>query len=141
MERILEAAPDRTHPDVAPFWDGIAEREIRIPRCSQCGSWVWYPKGFCPACQCTELVWTVTPGQGTLFTYTVVFRSFIPGDHTTPYAVGLLSLAGALGVRLVGKVEAEPELLRIGLPLIVDFRPEAGGLAPVFIPGETSSVL
>lgn len=117
-----------------PFWDAVAEERLALPRCVDCGRWVWYPLPRCPGCAGGRLEWTALRGTGTLFTFTIVHRSFLPGvEVTAPFAVGLVELDGAPGPRLVADVDAPPERVRIGMRLRVRFEAVAGGRRrPVF---------
>jgi uncharacterized OB-fold protein len=53
------------------FWDGTAEGRIDLPRCTQCGLVVWYPRAICPDCHSDALVWETMAGTGTVYSFTV----------------------------------------------------------------------
>lgn len=89
----------------APFWDAIASGSIRLPRCSACGRWQWYPTAAGPDCADAEFVWTEVAKTGTLHTFTRVQRAFLPGGQAdVPFVVGFVELDGVDGVRLVANV-------------------------------------
>jgi uncharacterized protein len=116
-----------------PFWDAVAEERLALPRCHECGCWVWYPAPGCPSCAGTRFEWTNLSGTGSLFTFTVVHRPFLPGTSLKePFVVGLVELDGAAGVRLVADVDVDPDRVRIGMRLHVRFESARGRRRPVF---------
>ena len=44
-------------PDDAPFWEAAAEGRLVLPRCRACGTYVWYPRTFCPDCRTFGVDW------------------------------------------------------------------------------------
>jgi uncharacterized protein len=123
-----------------PFWDGVARGRLELPRCRDCGRWVWYPADRCPGCGRLGLDWTPIAGTGTVFTFTVVHRSFIsPAPLDRPFAVGLVELDEAPGVRLVGLLGGDPGAVGIGTAVRVAFIEGSGRRLPVWIPEAAAS--
>jgi uncharacterized OB-fold protein len=124
-----------------PFWDGAAKDLLMMPLCQSCGRAVWYPAPRCPACASEKVEWKALAGTGTLFSYTVVHRSFFPAlTLSRPFVVGLVELEGAAGARLVADVDADPEHVKVGVQLRVRFDDIGGVRRPVFEPvGATAS--
>ena len=121
-----------------PFWDAAARGSLALPRCRDCGRAVWYPAPRCPGCSGARLEWTPVAGTGSLFTYTVVHRSFLAGvEVTEPFVAGLVELDGAPGARLAAALDVAPERVRIGMRLRVRFDAAGDGWRrPVFEPAE-----
>lgn len=117
--------PDLAWEPTRPFWEAAARGEVVIPRCAGCAAWIWYPQPRCPGCGGQELAWTAISGRGTLFSWAVVRRVFVPAfAGEVPYVTGLVSLAEDPAVRLVTRlVDCSPESLRVDLPVRVVFRP------------------
>jgi uncharacterized OB-fold protein len=133
--------PDVAWPVGAGFWEGAAEGELRIPRCTACETWVWYPKPECPACGGTEMPWTATSGRATLYSWAVVRHVFLPAfADVVPYVTALAALDDDPAVRIATRVLADPDELRAGMALGVVFRPlrfstvEGEVTAPMFEP-------
>jgi uncharacterized protein len=105
-----------------PFWDGVAAGELRLPRCSACQSWQWYPLSGTPHCGGATIDWTPVRPLGTIFTFTVVRRPFLPGASKTdvPIVSIIVELDDSPGLRLVGRLAdgIEP---RIGMRVIGEF--------------------
>jgi uncharacterized OB-fold protein len=134
--------PETMHlPDVEwevtrPFWEGCRARELRLPRCV-CGQYVWYPQPRCPACRGERIDWVAVSGRATLFTWTTVYRSFVPGHQArVPYTTALVELIEDPQLRLATFLAGIADVrLRLGLPLQVDFEEIDGGIVlPVFRP-------
>lgn len=115
--------PDVDDPLVAPFFAGAARGELVVPRCDACARLVWYPEARCPVCD-GSLSWTPVSGRGTLFTWVVVRRAFLPAfEDKVPFVTGLVALDEDPEVRIVGYVDGDPAELRADMPVTVDFRP------------------
>jgi hypothetical protein len=116
--------PDVDDELTAGYFTGAAEGELRIPRCAACARWCWYPEAACPACG-GALVWTATSGRGTLFSWVVVERAFLPAfAEMVPFVTALVALGEDPAVRVVTLVvDADPAALRVDLPMAVEFRP------------------
>ena len=76
----------------------------------------WPPRLGCPYCGSGDAAMGTRP-RGKLFSWTIVHRSQTPGfEAETPYAVVLVPLDDAKGVRMVGNLVACPlDRLRAGL--------------------------
>ncbi len=109
--------------DTRPFWDACRRRQLAIQRCAECGTHRHLPSPVCWKCRSFAHAWDVVSGRGTVFTYAVVHRAFLPelAAHV-PYTLVVVALDDAPGVRLVSNlVDAEPGELRVGLPVEVVF--------------------
>ncbi len=116
--------PDVDDPVTAPYFAGAAQGELLIPRCESCGRYVWYPQEVCPL-DGGELVWTPVSGRGTLFTWAVVRRAFLPAfEDRVPFVTGLVALVEDPAVRLCTYiVDTPPDDLVADAPVEVAFRP------------------
>lgn len=110
-------------PVTQPFWDGLAEHEIRIQQCDDCGAWVFYPRSHCHRCLSDRLTWRVVSGAATLYSFTIARQPTAPffADEV-PQRLAVVELAE--GVRLtstlVGMADAD---IRIGMVLKPVFDP------------------
>ena len=125
----------RTQPPVTvltePYWDGCRLGELRLQQCTACGKHQFYPRTVCSHCDGRELKWVVAEGQGTVASFTVVRRG-ISKAYDAPYVVALIDLVE--GVRMMsGIVDVDPDTVRIGDPVTVDFEAWSDELSlPVF---------
>ncbi|MEE4422956.1 Zn-ribbon domain-containing OB-fold protein [Streptomyces bugieae] len=107
-----------------PYWEAAAEGRLLLRRCRAegCGRAHHYPREFCPYCWSEDVDWEPAAGRGTLYTWSVVHRNDLPpfGDRV-PYVAAVVALAE--GPRMMTEIVGCPEAdLRIGMPLVVDFR-------------------
>jgi uncharacterized protein len=115
-----------------PFWDAVADRRLVVPRCSICGRWQWYPPAAGTDCAGGQLVWEDVASRGSIYSFTTVHRSFLPGGRErVPYTVGLVDLDGVDGPRLVANLDSETDW-RVGDRVEVAFVPVGERLHPCF---------
>jgi uncharacterized protein len=109
---------DGDDPELAPFFAGCRAGELRIPHCTRCGAWNWYPRLDCRTCA-GELRWTPVSGRARLFTWTVVHRAFLDDfKDRVPYLTALVELEEDPLLRLAALlVDVHPEELHLDLPL------------------------
>ena len=116
--------PDVDDPITAPFFAGAARGELVVTRCDTCGDYVWYPQGACPR-DGGSLTWTPVSGRGSLFTWAVVRRAFLPAfEDRVPFVTALVALKEDPAVRLCTYVvDVDPDDLVADAPVAVTFRP------------------
>ncbi len=105
--------------DSRPFWEGVAGGELRIQRCDDCAHAVFYPRSLCPHCASERLSWERASGRGAIYSYTVVHQAHGPFADQAPYVVALVQLDE--GVRMLTRIRAEPQSVRIGKRVHVVF--------------------
>jgi len=92
----------------APFWDGLADGAVRLPRCADCAQWVWPAQPRCPGCTSATLEWHDVRPNGRLYSWTRTWYPFVPARaEDLPYVVVLVELPAAGGVRLLGVYDGE----------------------------------
>ena len=123
--------PDVT-PETEPFWTAAAEGKLRLGHCPECGLTFFYPRAHCPDCL-AEAETVPSSGAGRIYSYSLPNQvSGWPEEHL-PLVVAYVALEE--GPRLVTNiVDCEPEEVRIGREVKVDFVPvEEDDIAiPVF---------
>jgi uncharacterized OB-fold protein len=129
--------PDTEDTLSAPFYEGAARGELRIPRCDTCGAYVWYPEPACPH-DGGALTWTKVSGRGTLFSWVVVRRAFLPAfDDIVPFVTALVALAEDRDVRVPTYiVDADAATLEPDADVEVVFR----DLSFSTVPGQSVTV-
>jgi uncharacterized OB-fold protein len=105
--------------DTAFFWAGTVAGELRVQRCGKCHVLRHPPGPACPRCGATRPEYTVAAGLGEVYSFVVHHHPPVPGRRL-PIIVALVELPE--GVRMVGELlDAEPEQVRVGVPVRVDF--------------------
>ena len=106
------------------WWEEASHHRLVVQRCDACGRTRHPPGPICGWCRSMQSHWSVLPGTGSVFTYTVVRQAFIASlaDHI-PYvviAVELDGAEGADGARLVSNlIDIDPADVSIGMPVEV----------------------
>ena len=75
----------------AAFWEAASREELVIQQCTDCGSYQFYGRPFCLACQSDHVEWVETGGFATVYSLTRVELSFDPAAKT-PYLVAVVEL-------------------------------------------------
>jgi uncharacterized OB-fold protein len=92
-----------------------------IQACRACGALQYYPRGVCGACWSSDLVWRLSAGRGTVYTFTVTRRSQAPGFRDElPYVLAYVELDEGVQV-LTNLVGADASAIRIGMRVAVTF--------------------
>jgi uncharacterized OB-fold protein len=120
------------------WWQAAAAHRLVVQVCNRCGRTRHPPGPLCPSCRSFDLGWREVSGRGTVYTYTVVRRAFIPSlADRLPYVVVVVELEGGGGARLLSNlVEADVAAVRVGMPVEVVWEDLGPDLAvPRFRPG------
>ena len=77
----------------ARFWEGVAEERLIIQACADCGMKRYPPKPHCPECWSEDFSEADAAGTGSVYTFIVYERAFVPAltDHV-PYVAALIEL-------------------------------------------------
>lgn len=119
--------------EVRPFNDisyerFLSEDKLMGSKCKKCGVLSVPPRSICIKCYSSELEWVEMKGNGELAAFTCIaigppFMIKEGYDRKHPYVSGVVELEG--GARVVARIEGvdgnEPETIRIGTPLKVEF--------------------
>jgi uncharacterized OB-fold protein len=127
------------YPEEEQYWAGLAAGELRLQQCLDCSK-VRYPIGpVCPNCLSARASWRVMSGLGTVSTYVVFWKAWVPWlQSRVPYAVAQVELPE--GPRLTTNlINIEPADVSIGLEVsaayekraddiwLLQFEPRAAG--------------
>jgi uncharacterized protein len=116
-------------PDNAEFWQATTEGRLLLRRCDDCASYIWYPRPFCPACGSLRTSWVQASGRGTVYTFTVVHRSAVPGySGAVPYVIAYVELAEGPRV-MTNVIGCDPDEVTVGMPVSVVFQDTGEGSA------------
>ena len=106
--------------DSRPYWEGLAQGELRIQRCNSCSKAVFYPRSICPHCHGDQLSWIVASGKGTIYSYTVAHQAFGSFAEDVPFVVAIVELEE--GVRMMSRIVDVPrERVTVGTAVRVTF--------------------
>jgi uncharacterized OB-fold protein len=133
VEKTLPAPPPQINAETKRFWDATAEQKLVLPKCSHCGTVIWYPREFCPECNSFDVSWFEASGRGTVYSYTVNRRG--QGDYRDlAYVVAYVELEEGPRV-LTNIVDCDPSTVSVGQAVQVVFHQTSNGAAlPRFRP-------
>lgn len=117
-------------PATQPYWDALGEDRILVPRCSDCGTWVFYPRSRCTTCMSEALAWHEITGAGRIVTWSVTAQPTAPMfDDEVPQVIAVVETDE--GIRMTTTlVTDDPSTLRVD-----------GRVVPVFDHGEDGATL
>lgn len=122
------------HPEIEPFYKGGLRSELLIKFCSDCKTFIHYPRKVCPECMSSDTVWIRASGKGTVYSYTTTYQNLSPGfREEVPYVLALVDLAE--GVRLMTNIiECDPKDVSVGMPVEVTWERAEDVAIPKFKP-------
>ncbi len=103
------------------FWEGCGRGELLLQRCPDCGAIQHRPRAVCAGCLSDGIETFRASGRGTVYTFTVTRQNQLPPFRgACPYVLAYVELEE--GPRLLTNiVGCEPEEVRIGMPVRVEF--------------------
>ena len=126
--RDIQRPPDKhfqlvTNQWTEPFWKAVSEKRLLCASCAECGQTRMPPTPFCPKCRSKKISWTELSGLGTLYSYTIVWRTTMSSEGASlPYVPAVVELDGAMGARLITNiVDSKLNDLKIGTRVEVTF--------------------
>lgn len=107
--------------ETKPYWDGLKEKKLMLPRCAACGKAHFYPRVFCPHCGGRKLEWFQASGKGKLHTFVINHRP-PPTMGTDPYVIAVIELdeGPRLMSNLIG-IAPDPEKIRCDMPVEIEY--------------------
>ena len=104
------------------FWEYCKQHELRTQKCSDCGSYRYYPRPACPDCHSMQFEWAKVSGKGSVYSYTIAYNPVLPYfADKVPLPVGVIKLDEG-NVFMVGRImDTAPEDVKIGMAVEVMF--------------------
>jgi uncharacterized protein len=116
-----------------PYWDACRRHQLLYQRCAECSFRGLSAFTVCARCHATAPVWEQSAGQGSLYSWTVVWRPPDPAFEV-PYAPAVVSLDEGFSI-VSAVIGCDPEALQVDLRLAVEFHPVSDEISlPYFRP-------
>ncbi len=133
MTQLPAPAPIVT-PETKPFWDATAEGRLVLPKCTACGTVIWYPRQFCPECSGQDVEWIEASGKGTVYSFSINRRGDGPFREASPFVLAYVELDEGPRI-MTNVVDCDPESVEVGQAVTVVFHDTGKGTAlPRFRP-------
>jgi len=112
---------------IESFYKFVGEGKLMGAKCNKCGEVMLPPRPVCTKCYSKDLQWVELKGRGKLLTYTVIHVSPKQFEALAPYPVGIVKFED--GSQLLGMIRGvEPDKIRVGMSLTVDFEKPSAAL-------------
>ena len=138
-ERIFPIDPTGLLPavnaDNQPYWDGLAQGELKVQACEGCSKKRYPIVPVCPYCTCTKWNWATLSGKAKVYSWVRYQRGYLPEfEDLMPYIVVLAQMDE--GVRMFGRLTdklGDKATLKIGTALdtVIERWPD-GRCVPAF---------
>jgi uncharacterized protein len=104
------------------YWREMPQRyRFEANKCTKCGKVMFPPRIVCPACGGRDFTATHIKDKGKIDTFTVIRVAPSGFGDQVPYAVAIVDLGDGVKI-LVQIADIEPNELKIGLPVRLEFR-------------------
>ena len=115
--------PQPITPEAKPYWDGLKEGKLMLPRCGDCQHTFFYPRVLCPRCRSRKIGWIQASGKGRLHAFGIGHQSFNKAFKVPPpYVLAMVELEE--GPRMMSNlvnVAADPKTIACDMPVEVVF--------------------
>lgn len=106
-----------------PYWAGLLEGRVQLPRCVGCGKWHWPAVWRCGECGSLEHVWHEVALEGKIYTWTRTWHYFEGTEaFDLPFVSVIVELPEAGGIRLIGTMQSSDNDVSIGMPVTGSIR-------------------
>ncbi|NQV61736.1 MAG: Zn-ribbon domain-containing OB-fold protein [Alphaproteobacteria bacterium] len=110
-------------PEAMPYWDGLREGKLMLPKCGDCGTAFFYPRILCPHCHSRNVGWIQASGKGKLFSFEIAYRTFNPAFKVeAPFILAMVELEE--GPRMMSNlinIEPDPSVVKCDMAVEVVF--------------------
>jgi uncharacterized OB-fold protein len=122
-------------PDTARYWQAAREHRLEMQLCLRCDEYFFYPRSHCPTCLTDDVEWRILSGRASLYSYVILHHPAPGFEDEAPYVIAVVTLAEGprMMTNLVG-VRADPAVLELDMPLVVEFTDRGGAVVPNFRP-------
>lgn len=126
MERLI--AMHRLDGADAPYWTGLSEGRLMLPRCASCERWMWPAGHRCGQCGGGQVEWLERTPSATVFSWTRTWHRFGLTEALDLPFTTVLAEVDDCGIRLLGLLD-DPDQIDpvIGQPLTGRFGETAAG--------------
>ena len=110
-------------PEARPYWDGLKQGKLMVPRCNACGRPFLYPRVACPHCHARDIGWIEASGRGRLHSFAIAHQSINRAMKVPPpYVLAMVELEeGPRMLTNLVNVAPDPAQLRCDMPVRVVF--------------------
>lgn len=123
METPDRPLPQPMTPEAKPYWDGLKEHTLMLPKCEDCGKPFFYPRALCPNCHSRRITWIQASGRGKLYSFEISHQSFNRAFKIKPpFILAMIELEE--GPRMMSNlinIEPDPKVVKCDMPVEIVF--------------------
>lgn len=111
-------------PDIEtrPYWEAAKRHELKLPKCRDCGRFMFPPRSACSQCLTRNVEWVEMSGRGTVYTFVTMHDTFIRGMEP-PFVAAEVELEEQAGLRITCNIlECAVDKVYFGMPVEVTFQ-------------------
>lgn len=121
--------------DSRAFYEGWLSRELRVPKCSDCGKWHMPPRDICPHCWSRNVEAKPVSGKGRVHLLMILGQGKEAPGVTYPYPVATIELAEQEALRFTTTVVGcAVEDVTIDMEVELEWVDRGGAPFPAFRP-------
>ena len=111
--------PQPITPEAKPYWDGLKEGKLMIPKCGDCGRAFFYPRVVCPHCSSRAIGWLQASGKGKLHAFGIAHQSFNRAFKVpAPFVLAMIELdEGPRMLSNLVNVKPDPSAVKCDMPV------------------------
>lgn len=104
------------------YWREMPQRyRLEAVKCKKCGKVLFPPRLICPACKSREFENTQIGDKGKVEAFTIIRVAPSQFTDLSPYSVAIVNVGDDVKI-LCQIADCEPEDLKIGMPVKIEFR-------------------
>jgi uncharacterized OB-fold protein len=123
LMELLRPLPTPVTPEAKPYWDGLKDNKLMLPKCDDCGKAHFYPRVICPHCHSRHISWIQASGKGKLYSFEIAYRSLNRAFKVElPVVLAMVELEE--GPRIMSNlinIEPDPAVVKCDMPVEVVF--------------------
>ncbi|WP_157788899.1 Zn-ribbon domain-containing OB-fold protein [Rhodococcus rhodochrous] len=112
-------------PDEAdlPYWDGLKDGRLVLCRCDNCGLLTQRLPMLCVSCRTEAFSWAEVSGRGSIYSFTIMRRSWVSGFGGFPYVVVAVAIEEQPSLVLITNLVGDFVIddLEIGMPVTATY--------------------
>ena len=129
--------PTPMTPEAMPYWEGLKENKLMLPKCGDCKKAFFYPRIACPHCHSRNIGWIQASGKGKLYSFEIAHRALNPNFKIEPpYILAMIELEE--GPRMMSNlinIDPDPAKVKCDMPVEVVFEKQTDDVTlPLFQP-------
>ena len=129
--------PTPMTPEAKPYWDGLRDGKLMLPKCDDCSKAFFYPRITCPHCHSRAVGWIQASGKGKLYSFQIAHRALNPAFRIEPpYILAMIELEE--GPRMMSNlidIEPDPAVVKCDMAVEVVFEKQTDEVTlPLFRP-------